>query len=244
MAEPTNRLPAGIHEYLSLTRRPLNCLAFILVPLVVYHVLAPRYAQSLSAAYHIGWLLRYFGATADVLPPLLVVVVLLVQHWTHKHPWKIQPIALGGMLVESALWVLPLFSLHFYTDQFLTALKAGGAQSLTTEQILFQGLGAGIYEEFLFRLVLVSLTLLILVDVLALRKDVAATLAVLVGAVLFALYHLTQKQLAGADAISWGLFSFRVLAGAYMGWLYIWRGFGVAVGTHACWNICAALVRG
>ncbi|MBL7220750.1 MAG: CPBP family intramembrane metalloprotease, partial [Phycisphaerae bacterium] len=32
-------------------------------------------------------------------------------------------------------------------------------------------------------------------------------------------------------------FTFRIVAGLYLGVLFILRGFGVAVGTHVMWNI-------
>ena len=226
--------------YLRQTQRPLNSLLFILVPLVVYHIYALRYDTELLAPRDVGRLLRYFGATAAVLPPLLILVVLALQHLIHKYPWKVQPIALGGMLIESAVWVLPLFTLSHFTGRFLTAAAATRPAS-AVRQVL-QALGAGIYEEFIFRLVFISLALLIFVDLLSLRKDLAALVAILLGATLFSLYHLSRDQLAGGVAFPWGGVIFRTLAGAYLGGLYVCRGFGIAAGTHAFWNICVAFL--
>ena len=227
--------------YVRLTQRPLNCLAFILVPLIVYQAYTLRYGTELLAPRDVARLLRYFGATAGVLPPLLIVVVLLLQHLTHRHPWRIQPTVLGGMLIESVLWVVPLFSLNYFTSRLLAA----GASTRPTAwlQQVLQAVGAGIYEEFLFRLVFISLVLLIFVDVLELRRDVAAVSAVVLGAVLFSLYHFSHAQLTGQTAFAWGHFTFRTLAGVYLGGLYVCRGFGIAVGTHAFWNVCVAWVN-
>ncbi|HUU23658.1 MAG TPA: CPBP family intramembrane glutamic endopeptidase [Phycisphaerae bacterium] len=226
--------------YVDQTLRPLNSLIFVLIPLAVYHLYTLRYGTELLAPRDVGRLLRYFGATADILPPLLILVVLALQHTIHRYPWRVQPTALAGMLVESVVWVVPLFSLNYFVDRFLAA----GATSQPTwaaRQIL-QALGAGIYEEFIFRLVFISLTLLIFVDLLSLRRDLSALAAVLLGAVLFSLYHLSGDQLTGTASPPWGELAFRTLAGIYLGGLYVCRGFGIAVGTHAFWNVCVAFL--
>jgi len=255
MPNPSRPSPPADERYSRLTRRPLNCLAFVLGPLVVYQVGMLCYGTELLAPRDVGKFLRFFGATAGYLPPLLILVVLLLQHIVHKHPWRVQPVVLGGMLAESIFWVLPLFSMHYLTWRFLPGepatqpaesarclLQAAGSagQGHTMGQDLIEALGAGIYEEFIFRLVFISLVLLIFVDVLGLRKDVTAPVAVVCGAVLFGLYHLTGAQLTGAAALAWDRTVFWVLAGAYLGALFVGRGFGIAVGTHALWNIYTA----
>jgi membrane protease YdiL (CAAX protease family) len=229
--------------YLHLTHRPLNCLVFILPPLAVYQLYALRYGTQLLAPRDLARLLRYFGATAGVLPPLLILVVLLGQHLFHsnpKYPWRIDLGALAGMLVESVLWVLPLLGLSHLIAPLLAAALTGPPSALT--QGVIQGLGAGIYEEFIFRLVLLSVVMAILVDLLGVRRTVGAVVAVLLGAALFSLYHFSRQQVLGELSFPWGVFAFRLLAGVYLGGLYVCRGFGIAVGTHAAWNIWVSFV--
>lgn len=60
---------------------------------------------------------------------------------------------------------------------------------------------------------------------------------------LFSLYHLTGQQLSGKVAFPWAAFIFRMLAGVYLGGLYVCRGFGIAVGTHAVWNLWVAMLK-
>ncbi|HUS90660.1 MAG TPA: CPBP family intramembrane glutamic endopeptidase [Phycisphaerae bacterium] len=228
--------------YVRQTQRPLTCLAFILLPLAAYHACTLRYGTDLLAPRDVARLLRYFGATANVLPPLMIVVVLLLQHVVHRHRWRVQPAVLAGMLAESALWVVPLFSLNYLTSRLLLAAGAAPHPAPWLQQVL-QALGAGIYEEFIFRLVFLSLMLLLLVDLLELRRDLAAVGAVVLGAILFSLYHFSAGQLTGSAPFPWGHFVFRTLAGIYLGGLYVCRGFGIAVGSHAFWNLCVAWVN-
>jgi len=98
-------------------------------------------------------------------------------------------------------------------------------------QRLVQSVGAGIYEEFIFRLLFVGLGLLVFSKLLGLRRDWVAVAAVVVSAVLFSLYHLPTDRAV-----------FYVLAGIYLGSLYLFRGYGIAVGAHAAYNIYAVLI--
>jgi len=225
--------------YVRSTQRPLNSLVFILLPLIVYHACALRYGTALLAPRDLARLLGYFGATAWILPPLLILVVLALQHVVHRYPWRVQISALAGMGAESVLWVVPLFSLNYVTGRFLVAATTQPGVALRS---VLQAVGAGIYEEFIFRLVFLSLSLVILVDLLSLRRDIAAIAAVVAQAVLFSLYHLSDQQVSGGASFPWSPFIFRTLAGVYLGGLYVCRGFGIAVGTHACWNLCVALL--
>jgi len=228
--------------YIRQARRPLNCLLFILLPLVLYQGFAVRYGTQLLAPRDLGRLLAYFGASAALLPPALIVAVLLIQHALHRYKWTIRPGVLLGMLAESFAWVLPMLVLSHFTSESMAA-TAREAPSHFTRQVL-QGLGAGIYEEFIFRLVLISLILLVLAEVLELRRDVSAVIAIICQAILFSLYHLSHAQVTGAVDFPWSPFAFRMFAGAYLGGLYVLRGYGITMGTHAVWNLYVAWVSG
>ncbi len=228
------------YGYIRQAQRPLNCLMFIILPLALYQTFALRYGTQLLAPRDLARLLAYFGAgaSAALLPPALIVVVLLVQHFIERSKWTFHPAVLLGMLGESFAWVLPMLALSHFTSQPMAA-TTGAAPGQFARQAL-QGLGAGIYEEFIFRLVLAGLILFVLAGLLEFRKDASAVVAIFAQAVLFSLYHLSHAQVTGAAAFPWSLFVFRMLAGAYLGALFILRGYGIAVGTHAVWNLYVA----
>jgi hypothetical protein len=167
--------------------------------------------------------------------------VLLAQHFLERCKWTFQPAVMLGMLAESFAWVLPMLALSHFTSQPMAA-TAPAAPSQFVRQAL-QGLGAGIYEEFLFRLVLAGMILFILADLLEFRRDVSAIVAIFAQAALFSLYHLSHAQVTGAAPFPWSPFVFRMLAGAYLGGLYVLRGYGITVGTHAVWNFYVAWIN-
>lgn len=237
MARRSRPLPADDDRYSHQTQRPLHSLAFLAAPLIFYQLAALRYGHDVVAPDDLARLLAFFGATAWFLPPLLIAVVLLGQHVGHRYRWEIRPGVLAGMLAESVALVLPLYSMSYLQSRFLAAGVT--SQPTSALSLVLHSLGAGIYEEFIFRLVLVSGVLLVFVDILGLRRDAMALVAVLVGGLLFSAYHLSGAELSGAEAFPWQDFFFRALAGWYLGGLYVWRGFGIAVGTHVIWNLYA-----
>ena len=230
------------------TLRPLNGLAFVLPLLVVFQIGTAIYGTALLAPRDILRILGHFGATASYLPAVLIVIVLLMQHLAHKDPWKLQLKTLAGMFGESIVWTVPLVVLFHLTGRLLSAqgLEATGnpgdllspAQSEFVQGFM-QAIGAGVYEEFIFRLMFISLGLVLLVDILRLKEQSCAIAALIVSAIVFSAYHLTWDQLTGVAEFPAKAFLFRTIAGIYLGGLYVFRGFGIAVGTHAFYNIYA-----
>jgi len=228
-------------SYRYCTVRPLYSLVFILPMLLAFQVGAAYYfGGNLLATHHLKRVLEYFGATAALLPAVLVATVLLIQHLLRKDPWQLRPEVFAGMLGESILWMCPLAVMMGLAGR----LQAGGASgNLAMLDGVLQAFGAGIYEEFIFRLTLISLVLLVLVDLLHLPKEPMAVLAVLLAGAAFSLYHLTTEEIRAFPNLPWPEVVFRAAAGAYLGALYVCRGFGITVGAHALYNVYA-LVAG
>lgn len=230
--------------YLHATQRPLNSLVLIVPLLVAFHVGTLRYGSNLVAHSLVGDLLGFFGATFTYLPPILIVAVLVGQQWARRDGWKVQPGAVIGMVIESAAYALPLVCLsHLVGPIASLAAQAGpAATARALPEHLLMAVGAGIYEEFVFRLVLVGLGLLVLVDALELHEGAATVGVILAGGVLFGAVHFSFAGLGGDKAFAWGDFLFLSGAGAFWGVLYAGRGFGVAVGTHILWDLYVLLM--
>ncbi|ADG67143.1 Abortive infection protein [Planctopirus limnophila DSM 3776] len=110
-------------------------------------------------------------------------------------------------------------------------------------------LGAGIYEEFLFRLGLIPV-LYGLVRMLGIPRVITLVIAIGASSLLFAAAHYLQVDLetgrisllATADYIIqhrdvWSAFSFRCLAGSLFGALLVFRGIGIAAGCHIGYDL-------
>ncbi len=233
-------LSARRERYFWQTHRPLVCLAFIAPLLILFQAGTAYYGTSLLAARDLRKILGHFGATAAYLPPLLIAVVLIVQHVVRNDKWEVSILVLAGMVGEALLWTLPLLVMNLLTNRLMPQAALAARASGLFENVLV-GVGAGIYEEFIFRLVLVSLAMLLFVDVLDLPRGVVAGCAIVVAACLFSLYHFPGGLPEGP--FPWGEFIFRAAAGAYLGAIFVFRGFALAVGTHAFFNLIVIFGR-
>ncbi|MEK7992752.1 MAG: CPBP family intramembrane glutamic endopeptidase [Planctomycetota bacterium] len=107
------------------------------------------------------------------------------------------------------------------------------------------GIGAGIYEELVFRLILICLLMLLFQDALRLSHKSAAVLSVLISAALFSAHHhvdFLTGQPNLIDPFNATKFAFRTIAGIYFAALFAIRGFGITAGTHASYNIIAVSI--
>lgn len=236
-AKAKSNLRRSTEDYWGKTHRPLNCLVFVALPLVAYEVGALVYGWRLLAPRHLAELLEVFGAAGRFFPALLIVAVLLAWHFLSREKHHVDGEVLVGMAVESVFWMIPLVLLHVLLGRAAGAMQA----SVVTEVApvparVLSAIGAGIYEEFIFRLAGISLILFVFVDVLGLAKRPLTVVAVVATSVVFSLYHFIGPP------FTWFEFVFYGLAGAYLAGIYILRGFGVAVGAHAAYNLLVLIL--
>jgi membrane protease YdiL (CAAX protease family) len=152
------------------------------------------------------------------------------------------------VLIESAIYALTMGSLIVFvmTKAFgISPRLAGGAADSFVSQQGFgtrfvMSLGAGVYEEAVFRLGIMTGVALLLERVLGLGRWVAVIVALLVSALLFSAMHHIPPY---GDPLHLGIFVFRALAGICFGLIYWYRGFAVAVYTHALYDIYVLVLR-
>ena len=114
----------------------------------------------------------------------------------------------------------------------LGGLSSGGPGSGLMQNLALS-VGAGLFEEIIFRVILLNLLFLLLSPLLR-KKVVAAVVSVLLASFLFSLSHYV-----GTMADTWQLYSFmfRWAAGLLFTVLYFVRGFAITAYTHALYDI-------
>ena len=114
----------------------------------------------------------------------------------------------------------------------LGGLSSGGPGSGLMQNLALS-VGAGLFEEIIFRVILLNL-LFLLLSALLKKKVVAAVVSVLLASFLFSLSHYV-----GSMADTWQLYSFlfRWAAGLLFTVLYFVRGFAITAYTHALYDI-------
>jgi hypothetical protein len=241
--------PAPIEDrapsYWSSTRRPIPCLVFIAPLLVIYEAGVARLGGPSSDALRAGadaWIrqgLGVLGLTDRWLLPLGLVSALLAWQAVDRRDWRFEPIYPLMMLFESLALAGALVGLSRLVDLGFAhlegpgLLEAGTRPSVHPVAPLIGFLGAGLYEETLFRLALIP-AFYRLLRLVAMPPVAACTLAITASSILFSLAHHAGTP---GEAFTWFAFIFRWTAGVFFAWVFVVRGFGVAVGTHTAYDI-------
>ena len=252
--------PVRQEAYSHQAARPLNALLLIAPGLFYYHAITAIYGSALAAPALLEAALAAVGAPAVFIAPVAVVIVLLAQHIAERQRWKFRPRVLLTMALEAALWALPLLAMGYLVALALPAEPASAPRTpppaataerspaaaasqpsglAWTLQNAARAAGAGIYEEFVFRLLLLGLAHLLLVDALGLKHAPVAVGSAIVGGVLFSALHFDFAGLGGGEPFAWGSFLFLALAGGFWGGLYFTRGFGIAAASHVIYDLYA-----
>ncbi len=110
----------------------------------------------------------------------------------------------------------------------------GPLRTLPLSARLMLSLGAGLYEEIVFRVLLVSALAVAVRSLLRASANVAVITAVVLSALAFSAFHYIGPY---GDPLELHSFTFRFVAGLAFSALYVLRGFGITAWTHANYDI-------
>ena len=250
-----------LKDYLRRSRAPRYSILFALPLLVAYEGLSALLTHSAVAGVRNG---------ADVLLKSLFVALggrdglvafglllvggggFLVVRDLRRSGEKLSARVFAAMLAESGAYAALFgFVVGWLTTLLLEgprrlALQAsgggggGGGAALGLHTQLVVSLGAGIYEELLFRVVLVGGLMWVARRLLKARPTLAASVAVVVSALVFSGFHYVG---ALGDRFSLASFTFRAIAGLMFSLLYVTRGFGITAWTHALYDLGLSLLQ-
>jgi hypothetical protein len=237
MATPSEHVPPGhlAEQYWVESRRPLASLIFLAPLLVTYEagVLLLGVQQNGAHAF-LRWLLELLGFGQHLLLPVLMVCILLAWHFLAREPWRLSGGIISGMAVECLGLGICLRLILFLQDMLFHIFETPVTLSIGDRLKEAVGLlGAGIYEELLFRLILLSLT------AWALRRaGVTPRVAMIAAAILTSLLFAAAHNIGPyGELLQARSFLFRVLAGLFFTVVFLYRGFGIAAGSHAAYDI-------
>jgi len=252
----TLRMRQALAGYWDESSRPLVSLAFVVPMLAAYEggllLLGPR-AMRNGADIWLRQLLEWVGFGQYFLLPILTCSILLAWHHLNRDRWRVGWGVLYGMFVESILLGLLLLVFAYLQGAFLASLPIEPTRCAVATTgawgcwVAF--FGAGIYEELLFRLMLLPAVAAVL-QLSGLKRNASWTTAVVVTSLLFAAAHYRIDVTLGpihlvttfGDSLEWMSFVFRFLAGTFFSLLFLYRGFGIAAGTHALYDILVSSI--
>jgi len=133
------------------------------------------------------------------------------------------------MMVESVGWSVLIYFLM--TNVYLLLMNPTG--SMLVQQVTL-AVGAGIYEEFLFRVLLIAGISVILGFIFQWSDKTRNWAAMVIAAGIFSSFHFIGEY---GDFFSFNIFMVRFLAGIALGTLYFLRGFGITAWSHAVYDL-------
>ena len=104
--------------------------------------------------------------------------------------------------------------------------------SMATKVML--SLGAGLYEELVFRVILVSVFSFITTKVFGWRPFIGSLIAVVLSALIFAAFHYVGPY---GNVLRLDSFVFRFIGGLAFSIVYVIRGFGIVAWTHTLYDL-------
>jgi hypothetical protein len=240
---------AGTQTYWEESRSHRYSLTFALPLLLLYEGL-----QALSPVRVGGGVVRngadviltglftlLFGVRGPMVFMALVIGGALVLIWRDRRGGPVRPSYFALMFIESCALALAFgLVIGIATVKVLGPLRslAAGVDGLGGSALerFTMSLGAGLYEELLFRVVLVAL----LANGLRLLgfARMAGVIAVLVGALIFSVFHYIGPF---GEPLRLESFVFRALAGVAFSAMYLTRGFGITAWTHALYDVLVLL---
>ena len=177
------------------------------------------------------WLTSFFALFGSVSPWVLKIagfgalgLLLLMQ----RRDLAVRPLYFFLMLGEAVVYSL-LFG-TVVTRVLRIFLSLPQSSDFLTQVTL--SLGAGVYEELLFRVILFS-GLFLLLSVL-MGGITAGIAAALISSLIFSAVHYIGPL---GDRLEFYSFAYRFLSGLIFTGLYVARGFGIAAWTHALYDV-------
>ena len=181
------------------------------------------------------------GVNAVSITLLAVALLGMIILYKEREPlkglkFKFFPV----MIAESTVYAIVVALIATFFVSMVFAFSANDPiSSLSGLQKFALSLGAGLYEELFFRVILVSALILAFQKMFNNKNWAAVTAAVVLSAFLFSLVHYVGSM---GDPFTFSSFAYRFLFGLMLNGIYVWRGFGIAAWTHALYDLLVLFV--
>ena len=238
-------------SYYDVSRSPRYSVVFALPLLLAYEALAaalagPRSGSQIRNGADVLLKEAFIAVAGRNGPLIFIAAVIGVGIWFVARDMKrtgkgLRPLVFGAMLAESiALAAIFGVVIGFVTMKLLGSLHVAAIaafaqpiKQLSWSTRLMLSLGAGLYEELLFRVLLVSALAAGGRVVFGWGVKGSGVFATIVGALIFSAFHYIGPY---GDPFRLTSFTFRAISGVAFSALYLLRGFGITAWTHSLYD--------
>jgi membrane protease YdiL (CAAX protease family) len=182
--------------------------------------------------------LAYLGFVLGVAATLVLAVVLLGKKQ------KFDRRVVLPVFLESTVYALTMGSLIIFLMNKVLGFspKLSGSGTSIDHSILtsfVMSIGAGLYEETVFRLGLLTISIVVAEKLLGFRRWVAVIAGLAFSSLAFSAMHHIPPY---GELFTLQAFTYRTLAGVFFSLLFWYRGFAVAVYSHAFYDMYVMIV--
>ena len=234
------------------TKRPIYAISVVIPMLLCYEMGLAALGQlsDMPVSYRNGVdafiqaLLGRFGLYGSLISVAVVVVALIVWQLAGGQSWRARGRYVVGIILEAVLYATALLAVVYSAQTLIhssPAMSFNAAEEVLTNrgQAVVLSFGAGVYEEFVFRLLLVPLAVFVLRHGLGASRGGACAIAAVFSGLLFAASHYVGPAPSTLNVLG---FAFRTFAGTLFAALFLARGFAVTSLFHALYDVGAALL--
>jgi len=233
-----------LKAYWQHSKSPFYSLLFTLPLLICYEILifTLNHSDILGMRNGADILFRQFFAMVNIygfyIVGFLVLSTLSISYYFHSRrniskPFHWQFFVL--MFLESLVFAMLMFVFIDKIDDYLIIIGTAPGK----KEMIVLALGAGVYEEFIFRVILVSGFLFFLKDILRLQPHLSAILAMISASLIFSLFHYLGSY---GEVIEIRSFLIRFGAGMFLSLLFVLRGYGITAYTHTLYDLIVILI--
>ena len=228
-----------IKRYIKDSKSPLYSLIFIAPVLIGYEILLFTLNQSdiegirNGADVLIRRIFHHFNIYGFYFVGFLVLLSLFLAFQYRLKKGKSVKLKFNYfllMLLESFFYAFLLIVILNKSNNILSA----PAILNTKLHLLIMALGAGIYEEFVFRVIMIGAGLFFFNKLLRWNQTTSKILAIIFASILFSIFHYIGEF---GDVFLWRSFFLRTIAGLLLSVLYITRGYGITAYTHTIYDL-------
>ena len=177
-------------------------------------------------------LLEHFGVIGLYGIGAVFLFGFIIVYLQQKQLWDSTDVHIDYLLLmvgESVVWAI---GLYFLLSNILIGLMNPTGKIIIQQVTL--AVGAGIYEEFLFRVLLIAGLTAVLGFIFQWSTSVRRWAAMMLAAGIFSAFHFMGEY---GDFFSMDLFFVRFFAGLVLGVVYFTRGFGITAYAHSIYDL-------
>ena len=235
-------------KYISLSKNDFYSLVIITPLFILYQILGffnnyeSHFIVKNSADVFIKNFFQSFdpvyGDFAYLICFIFIALFIVLKNRELFMSSEIKLLFLFGMLFESLIHSISLLVIMSLVYEILPL-----SISLFSNGIIegvYLSIGAGIWEELLFRYVLITTLLFVFNKVMYDFSNFSYLVIIVITSALFSYYHFIGID---PELISLSVFIYRFIAGIILAIIFIFRGLGIAAYTHTFYDLYLVFFR-